>query len=400
MSVSELINSINAATGKASELNEEDRGRLFSACGKLQSSLEGPRDKLMKMIFSSLEPLALRLAVDMEIFDTAATLSAAGKEIRAEDLAVPKDADTLLVVRVMRLLVGMGFFVETARETYKPAPLASAFVTSSTYGQAIIHFTTQNEVVTSLPTYFAKTGYKNPNDAFNGPFQFARQTELHCFDWIATQPRLQNAFNTVMTIPRNIGRTAWYKYFPVAEKLVAESPTDPLIIDIGGGIGHDLIRFKEANPDIQGRLIVQDIPVVISGIAPGSLPEGIEAQPHDFFKPQPVQNAKAYFLANVLHDWPDKQASIILEQIRDAMGKDSMLLINENLMKEENVSFESACTDWTMMGGFSALERTGRQFKELIESVGLVLVKVWGAPNVENGPWEGRRLLEVVKKDK
>lgn len=33
----------------------------------------------------------------MEIFDTAAALSAAGKEIRAEDLALPKDADTLLV---------------------------------------------------------------------------------------------------------------------------------------------------------------------------------------------------------------------------------------------------------------------------------------------------------------
>ncbi|KAF7872436.1 hypothetical protein EAF04_003357 [Stromatinia cepivora] len=399
MSVSELINSINAATGKASELNEEDRGKLLNACGKLQSSLEGPRDKLMKMIFSSLQPVALRLAVDMEIFDTAATLSAVGKEIRAEDLAVPKDADTLLVVRVMRLLVGMGFFVETARETYKPTPLASAFVTSSTYGQGIIHFTTQNEVVASLPAYFAKTGYKNPNDTFNGPFQFARQTELHCFDWMATQPRLQNAFNTVMTIPRNIGRTAWYKYFPVAEKLVAESPIDPLIVDIGGGIGHDLIRFKEANPEIQGRLIVQDIPVVISSMAPGSLPEGIEAQPHDFFNPQPVQNAKAYFLANVLHDWPDKQASVILEQIRDAMGKGSMLLINENLMQEVNAPFESACTDWIMMGGFSALERTERQFKELIESVGLVLVKVWGAPNLENGPWEGRRLLEVIKND-
>lgn len=202
-----------------------------------------------------------------------------------------------------------------------------------------------------------------------------------------------------MTIPRSLGRTSWHKYFPVAEKLVVESATDPLIVDIGGGVGHDLIRFKEANPEIQGKLIVQDIPIVVACIAPGSLPHGIDAQPHDFFKPQPVQNAKAYFLANVLHDWPDKQASVILEHIRDAMGKDSILLINENLMQEENVSFESACTDWIMMVGFSALERTERQFKELIESVGLMLVKVWGAPGVENGPWEGRRLLEVVKKE-
>ena len=52
MSVSKLIDSINVATSKASELNDEDRGKLLIACGKLQSSLEGPRDKLMKMIFS------------------------------------------------------------------------------------------------------------------------------------------------------------------------------------------------------------------------------------------------------------------------------------------------------------------------------------------------------------
>lgn len=39
----------------------------------------------------------------------------------------------------MRLLVGMGYFTEMARETYKPTPLASALVTSSPYGQAVIH---------------------------------------------------------------------------------------------------------------------------------------------------------------------------------------------------------------------------------------------------------------------
>ncbi|ESZ98614.1 hypothetical protein SBOR_0984 [Sclerotinia borealis F-4128] len=200
----------------------------------------------------SLYPVALNLAADMEIFDRAATFSTAGKEIRAEDFAAPKNADTPLVVRIMRLLVGMGFFIETARETYKPTSLASALVTSSPYGQSIIHITNQNEVLAPLPTYFAKTSYKNPNDAYDGRFQFARLTDLHGFDWIATQPRLQHAFNTVMTIPRSIGRTAWHEYFPVAEKLVVDSPANAVIVDIGGGIGHDLIRFKETHPEIQG----------------------------------------------------------------------------------------------------------------------------------------------------
>ncbi|TGO82951.1 hypothetical protein BPOR_0728g00020 [Botrytis porri] len=319
MGVSELVDSINLATSRSSELNDEDRVKLLSACEKLQSSLEGPRDKLMKMIFCSTWR-----------FSTAAALSAAGKEIRAEDLALPKDANPLLIGKsllednkdrkemtipsaiIMRLLVGMGYFTEIARQIYKPTPLASALVT-----------TTQNEVVAALLTYFAQKGYQSPNDAYDGPFQFARQTDLRCFDWMATQPRIQHAFNTVMTIPRTTGRAAWYEYFPVAEKLKVETPSDRLIVDIGG----------------------EDIPVVVSSVAQGSLPDGIEAQSYDFFKPQPICNAKAYFLADVLHDWPDTQASVILEQFKDAIGKESVLLINENLMQEENASFESAYTD-------------------------------------------------------
>ncbi|KAF7900546.1 uncharacterized protein EAF01_007848 [Botrytis porri] len=347
MGVSELVDSINLATSRSSELNDEDRVKLLSACEKLQSSLEGPRDKLMKMIFC--KHLVLQSTWR---FSTAAALSAAGKEIRAEDLALPKDANPLLIGKsllednkdrkemtipsaiIMRLLVGMGYFTEIARQIYKPTPLASALVT-----------TTQNEVVAALLTYFAQKGYQSPNDAYDGPFQFARQTDLRCFDWMATQPRIQHAFNTVMTIPRTTGRAAWYEYFPVAEKLKVETPSDRLIVDIGGGIGHDSVRFKEVHPKLQGKLIIEDIPVVVSSVAQGSLPDGIEAQSYDFFKPQPICNAKAYFLADVLHDWPDTQASVILEQFKDAIGKESVLLINENLMQEENASFESAYTD-------------------------------------------------------
>lgn len=61
-------------------------------------------------------------------------------------------------------------------------------------------------------------------------------------------------------------------------------------------------------------------------------------------------------------------------------------------MQEENVPFESGCTDWMLMAAFSAMERTERQFKELIENAILVLRKVWGPPNVVNGT------LEVARK--
>ena len=94
---------------------------------------------------------------------------------------------------------------------------------------------------------------------------------------------------------------------------------------------------------------------------------------HDFFSPQPVKNAKAYYLRTVLHDWPDKQVREILKNIKAAMNKDS----NENVMPEANVPLFPAMLDLSMMAMFSSLDRTRSHFEELLTSVGFKLLNVW-----------------------
>lgn len=257
-----------------------------------------------------------------------------------------------------------------------------------------IRRTSQNEAIGQLPAYFSKFGYKSPDDAYDGPLQFAKGTKLHYFDWLANHPRFQHAFNIVMTISRKGRGQPWYDYYPVESKLRVDSPKTPVLVDVGGGIGHDLKVFKKAHPKLTGKLIVEDIPVVISSIT--TLPPGIEAVDHDFFSPQPVQNAKAYYLGNVLHDWPDKQAKLILGHIRDAMGSESVLLIKENVLPEMGVSLYAAQVDLVMMACFSALERTLDQFRELLESAGFELVKAW-TPN-ESVPGAGTLIEAVVKR--
>lgn len=248
-----------------------------------------------------------------------------------------------------------------------------------------------------LPAYFEEKGYQNPGDAFDSPFQYARKTNQHSFEWLASKPRLQKAFNVIMTMSRNASGSRWYDYLPVSSKFQGASPSDVLVVDIGGGVGHDLIPFKEKYPELQGKLIVEDIPAVIDDIAPGSLPAGVEAMKYDFFTPQPVKGAKAYYLSNVLHDWPDKQARQILSNVKDAMSADSILLISENVLPETGVTLFSASTDLIMMGNFAALERTEAQFRTLLDSVGLELVKAWALANAVTG--DGRRVLEAKVKD-
>lgn len=56
----------------------------------------------------------------------------------------------------------------------------------------------------------------------------------------------------------------------------------------------------------------------------------IELQVHDFFTPQPIKGARAYFMRSVLHDWPDEQCRKILGHLKDAMDPGySKILISD-----------------------------------------------------------------------
>ena len=60
-----------------------------------------------------------------------------------------------------------------------------------------------------------------------------------------------------------------------------------LLIDVGGGLGHDLQELKAEHPKLKGRLILQERPEVIKETQ--SMTDGIELMEHDFFTEQPVK---------------------------------------------------------------------------------------------------------------
>lgn len=65
------------------------------------------------------------------------------------------------------------------------------------------------------------------------------------------------------------------------------SANDIILVDIGGGEGHYLHALNEKIPSLPGRLVLQDLPHVVSSIK--SPPKGTDLMPHDFFTPQPVK---------------------------------------------------------------------------------------------------------------
>lgn len=188
-------------------------------------------------------------------------------------------------------------------------------------------------------------------------------------------------------------------FFPVREKLVDGSGTgtdDVFLVDMGGSIGHDISEFKRKWPDVQGRLVLQDLPTVVDHVK--DLDSSIEVMPHDFFTPQPVKGrytlaklfhpkhkltsaigARAYYVHSVLHDWPDDMCRKILANLLPALQPGySKVLINENVIPDMGAYWETTSLDLIMMAIGSG-ERTESHWRALLESAGLRVVGIWNA---------------------
>ena len=100
------------------------------------------------------------------------------------------------------------------------------------------------------------------------------------------------------------GKPSWMDkgFYPVSERLAGSPKLDKeamLLVDVGGGLGHDLAEFKkkcsDVDPKVCGRLILEDKAEVIAQIQPETA-LGLELSAHDFFTEQPAKGKPFYDL--------------------------------------------------------------------------------------------------------
>lgn len=128
---------------------------------------------------------------------------------------------------------------------------------------------------------------KKPKE--QSPFEFAHGTPM--FEYIGKNQDQRDYLDDYMAIRRQ-GLVNWYETFPMATELGPEAKKEMdavLLVDIGGGWGHDLQSFHKAHPDVPGRLILQDLPIIVDRVEREGCPVGVECMAYDFFQPQPVQ---------------------------------------------------------------------------------------------------------------
>lgn len=93
--VTELTKQLAAlAAAPPADLSEEARFGLFAAINQARDAFMGPLDAALRFSFGVYETTAVRLAIDMKLFDTAVP---AGGPITSTELAAKAGADVQLV---------------------------------------------------------------------------------------------------------------------------------------------------------------------------------------------------------------------------------------------------------------------------------------------------------------
>lgn len=232
-----------------------------------------------------------------------------------------------------------------------------------------------------LPAYLKSINYKHPTELTDGPFQYAHKTQLPFFAWLGENPAYASAFNNYMAAYR-AGKPSWddLGFYPINERLIDgydNNISNVMIVDIGGGQGHDLKDLAIKYPGLPGKKILQDQPNVISSI---STDDDLTFEPtvHNFFTPQSVHGARAYYLHSVLHDWGDDDCVKILEALKPAMVKGySKLLLHELVVPNEGANWSITAMDQLMLVLGAMKERTETQWENILQKAGLRVVQVF-----------------------
>jgi 2,7-dihydroxy-5-methyl-1-naphthoate 7-O-methyltransferase len=103
-------------------------------------------------------------------------------------------------------------------------------------------------------------------------------------------------------------------------------------------------------------------------VASSSLPDVVAGNVFD----DPLPEADAYVLSQILHGWPDPQAAAILRRCAEAGSADVRVLVVEGVVSDPP-SADEASFDLFMLTLVGGRQRTLEEFRQLAGSVSLHL---------------------------
>ncbi|KAL9015591.1 MAG: hypothetical protein Q9185_007021 [Variospora sp. 1 TL-2023] len=357
-------------------LNEPDgRRKLIAAARSLTNSLETPGESVQRLSYLPVQTVVLQIGINLDLFNI---LHRSSQPWTTQELADKVSADPALLQRILRFLAAIPAIKEVGPGLFTANNLTKTLSIPRLAAGVIHNMITVNPVWAALPAFLERTKYQNPSGGTNCAFQPAFNTPETLFEWFPTHPTHHDAFMLWMTGQRE-GRDRWLDFFPFPERVgdgfQGDDSQAVMLVDIGGGIGHEIQAIKQYYPSLPGRFILQDTPETLKKAL--SVPS-METMEYDFFTKQPVAGARAYYLRNVLHDWPLTQCVSILKNIAAAMTPGySKVLLNELVMPDQGADIVGLQSDITMLSLVGSEERSESQWRDMLDQAGLNIAKIW-----------------------
>ncbi|WQF77160.1 Putative O-methyltransferase domain, S-adenosyl-L-methionine-dependent methyltransferase superfamily [Colletotrichum destructivum] len=366
--------------------NEEERGRAVLAVQDLLGRLESPWETYIRT-FLTPSPIqaALWIMRDLKLFEK--WNNKGNEAMTSAQLAeLVGGVDPAFLHRILRLLVTHGILRGLPYDKLKPTDFCLALTRPEFHALMNHCRDVTDPLYAQMPAIAAEMGYINPTDHMNTFFQKAFNWEGDMWSYFKQNKDQGEAFNTVQRAASTL-EPSWTDIFPISALKDGSDEKLPLFVDVSGGAGHDIRQLFKACPETASRLYLQDLDNVLnSSSANATAPTEIQQQVYDFFTPQPVKYARAYYLHHVIHDWSDEPARKILKMQMTAMKAGySKLLIHDQILDDEKIHPHSAAYDIGVMAFLGAQERTQREWNSLLDSVGLRVAKVWKSPGATYG---------------
>ncbi|KAH0358954.1 S-adenosyl-L-methionine-dependent methyltransferase, partial [Aureobasidium melanogenum] len=351
-----------------SSLSVEARSELRLTIDSLSKRLETPWETTKRIVWQ--EPCVkacIYTLIDLGVFQR---WTDAGAGVQSpEDLCRDTACDPLLLDRLLRNLAANNLLVNHGPGKYAMTEFAKSLAKPDQRAAYWYSRKIQSRMLDQLPSYLREKKYSLASPSSRSTaFSQAFRTDDTFFAYLSKHPDLEKSFALCM---QGVSESmeSWVKIYPT-EQLVQDAEDKQLevvLVDVGGGIGHDINAFQRKHRIPPGRLILQDSAKVLKQ---AKVEPNIEVMPYDFFRPQTVK-ARAYYLHSILHDWPDDEACAILENLKSAMSCDSIILLHELVRDCPITSRTATWMDITMLAAFNSRERNLEEWQTLAERAGL-----------------------------
>jgi hypothetical protein len=304
-----------------------------------------------------------------------------------EELAEETKTHPNSLYRLLRMLASIGIFAETKgggieehtnQMRFELTPMASLLLSET------------KDSVRNFALLFGLESYKKAIDDLlysveTGEGSFKHANGLDIYEYMQQNQKDAQIFNGAMTSLTSSQVSSISSMYDFSRFNT--------IMDIGGGQGTLLSTILKNNPKLQGVLFdlphaIESARVYFQGFANSNdILSRCKLIDGDFFKSIPVVDADGYIIKNVILNWDDEAATVILKNCLQAMKSTSSnhtkrkinarLLVIDIIMPETSEPFMGKFIDILML----AVTRKGRirteiEFRKLLDSSGLDTVNI------------------------